>query len=99
MRNAVIVSAVRTPVGKCGGALATIEAYKLGAAVVKEAIKRAKISEDLVDEVIFGNLMGHDINNIARMVALEAGLPIEKPALTIDRQCGTSLNAIALGAM
>ena len=99
MRNAVIVSAVRTPVGKCRGALAPVEAYKLGAAVVKESIKRANIEKDLIDEVIFGNLMGHDINNIARMVSLEAGLPIEKPALTVDRQCGTSLNAIALGAM
>lgn len=99
MRRAVIVSAVRTPVGKCRGSLASIEAYKLGAAVVKEAIKRANISADLVDEVIFGNLMGHDINNMARMVSLEVGLPIEKPAFSIDRQCGTSLNAIALGAM
>jgi acetyl-CoA C-acetyltransferase len=99
MRNAVIVAAIRTPVGKCRGSLASVEAYKLGASVVRESIKRANISEDLIDEVIFGNLMGHDINNIARMVALESGIPIEKPALTIDRQCGTSLNAIALGAM
>ena len=99
MKNAVIVSAVRTPIGKCRGTLASIEPYKMGAEVVKEAINRAGIGMELVDEVIFGNLMGHDVNNIARMVALEAGMPIDKPAFTIDRQCGTSLNAIALGAM
>lgn len=99
MKNAVIVSAVRTPVGKCRGVLASVEPYKMGAAVVKESINRAGISMDLIDEVIFGNLMGHDVNNIARMVSLEAGIPMEKPALTVDRQCGTSLNAIALGAM
>lgn len=99
MKNAVIVSAVRTPVGKCRGALDSVEAYKLGALVVKEVIKRANILPEIIDEVIFGNLMGHDVNNMARMVALEADLPIEIPALEIDRQCGTSLNAIALGAM
>lgn len=99
MRNAVLVSAVRTPVGRCRGALASVEAYKLGAIVVKEALKRAKIEGCEVDEIIFGNLMGHDINNMARMVSLESGIPVEVPALEIDRQCGTSLNAIALGAM
>ncbi|HHU68790.1 MAG TPA: thiolase family protein [Thermoanaerobacterales bacterium] len=99
MENAVIVSAVRSPVGKCRGIFASVEPYKMGAKIVKEAVKRAGISMDLIDEVIFGNLMGYDVNNMARVVALEAGIPIEKPALTVDRQCGTSLNAIALGAM
>ncbi len=99
MKNAVIVSAARTPVGKCRGSLASVEAYKLGALVVSEVIKRANIKPEVIDEVIFGNLMSHDVNNMARMVSLEAGLPIETPALEIDRQCGTSLNAIALGAM
>lgn len=99
MKNAVIVSAVRTPVGKYGGVLASVEAYKLGAAVVKEAIKRINLDVNSVDEIIFGNLMGHDVNNMARMVSLEAGLPIEVPGIDIDRQCGTSLNAVALGAM
>ena len=99
MRNAVLVSAVRTPVGRCRGVLAPVEAYKLGTMVAKEAMKRADISGDMIDEVIFGNLMGHDVNNMARMVSLESGIPIEVPALAIDRQCGTSLNAIALGAM
>lgn len=99
MRNAVIVSAVRTPVGKCRGGLASVEAYQLGSRVMVEAIKRAQIDSSQIDEVIFGNLMSHDINNMARMASLEAGIPFEVPALEIDRQCGTSLNAIALGAM
>ncbi|HHY14338.1 MAG TPA: thiolase family protein [Thermoanaerobacterales bacterium] len=99
MKNAVIVSAVRTPVGRCRGILASVEAYKMGAKVIEEAIKRAGITVDEIDEVIFGNLMGHDVNNMARVASLEAGIPIETPALTIDRQCGTSLNAVALGAM
>ncbi|WP_026895258.1 thiolase family protein [Clostridiisalibacter paucivorans] len=99
MNNAVIVSAVRTPVGRCRGVLASVEPYKMGAEVVKEVINRVSISLDMVDEIIFGNLMGHDVNNIARVVSLEAGLPIDIPALTVDRQCGTSLNAIALAAM
>lgn len=99
MRNAVLVSAVRTPVGKCRGGLASVEAYKLGSIVMVEAMKRAKIEPNQIDEVIFGNLMGHDVNNMARMASLESGIPVEVPALGIDRQCGTSLNAIALGAM
>lgn len=99
MRNVVIVSAARTPVGKCRGALASIPAEKLGAIAVRGAIEKANIKPEQIDEVIFGNLMAHDVNCMARMVALEAGIPIETPALTIDRQCGTSLNCIALGAM
>ena len=99
MKNAVIVSAVRTPVGRFRGALSSVEPYKMAAEVIKESVHRSGIDMAIIDEVIFGNLMGHDVNNIARMASLEAGIPIEKPALTIDRQCGTSLNAIALGAM
>lgn len=99
MRKAVIVGAVRTPVGKCRGSLASVEAYKLGSLVVKEVIKRSGILPEVIDEVIFGNLMGHDINNMARMVSLDAGIPIETPAFTIDRQCSTSANAVALASI
>ena len=67
MENAVIVSAVRSPVGKCRGIFASVEPYKMGAKIVKEAVKRAGISMDLIDEVIFGNLMGYDVNNMARV--------------------------------
>lgn len=99
MHEAVIVAAVRTPVGKCRGALAPVPAHKLGALVVKEAVKRAKLDPATIDEVIFGNLMNSEVNNMARVVLLEAGLPVEVPGITLDRQCGTSLNAIAYAAI
>lgn len=99
MREAVIVSAVRTPVGRFRGSFAPIPAYELGAAVVKEAVKRAKINPAEVDEVIYGNLMNNEINNMARMVGLAAGLPFTVPGISVDRQCAAGLNAIAYGAI
>jgi len=99
MREAVIVSAVRTPVGKFRGSLAPVPAYKLGAAVVKEAVKRAKVDPAEIDDIIFGNLMNNEINNMARMVGLEAGLPITVPGIQVDRQCAAGLNAIAYAAI
>lgn len=99
MKEAVIVSAARTPVGRFGGALAPVPAHKLGSLVVKEAVKRAGINPDMVDEVIFANLMAYEYNDIARMVSLDAGLPIEVPGITLDRQCASSLDAIAFAAI
>ncbi len=99
MRKAVIVSAVRTPVGRIRGQLASVPAHVLGAVAVKEAVRRAGIDPASIDEVIFGNLMNNEVNNMARVVALQAGLPIEVPGVTLDRQCGTSLNSIAYAAM
>lgn len=99
MREAVIVSAVRTPVGRCRGVLAPVPAHILGAAVVKEAVKRSKVDPEKIDDVIFGNLMNNEINNMGRMVALEADLPISVPGITLDRQCSASLNALAYGGM
>lgn len=99
MRKAVIVSAARTPVGRIRGQLATVPAHVLGAVAVKEAVRRAGIEPASIDEVIFGNLMNNEVNNMARVVALQAGLPIEVPGITLDRQCGTSLNSIAYAAM
>lgn len=99
MREAVIVSAARTPVGKCRGVLAPVPAHELGALAVKEAVKRAKIDPAEIDEVIFGNLFANEIANMARMVALSAGLPIEVPGITVDRQCGSGLNAIAYASI
>lgn len=98
-KEAVIVSAVRTPVGRCRGALASVPAAALGAAVVREAVKRAGILPESIDDVIFGNLANDNYANIARVVLLEAGLPISVPGFTIDRQCSSGLNAIALAAM
>ncbi len=98
-REAVIVSAVRTPVGRCRGALAAVGAPDLGALVIAEAVRRAGLQGEEVEEVIFGNLGNNDNANLARVVTLQAGLPFTVPAITIDRQCSSGLNAIAMGAL
>lgn len=99
MREAVIVSAARTPVGKCRGVLAPLKAHELGALAIKEAVSRANINPEDIDEVIFGNLMNNEVNNMSRMVSLAAGLPISVPGITVDRQCAASLNAFAYAAI
>ena len=98
-REAVIVSAVRTPVGRCRGARAAVGAPELGALVIAEAVRRAGLQGEEVEEVIFGNLGNNDSANLARVVTLQAGLPFTVPAITIDRQCSSGLNAIAIGAL
>ena len=98
-REAVIVSAVRTPVGRCRGALAAVGAPDLCALVIAEAVRRAGLQGEEVEEVIFGNLGNNDSANLARVVTLQAGLPFTVPAITIDRQCSSGLNAIAIGAL
>ncbi|HCM25312.1 MAG TPA: acetyl-CoA C-acyltransferase [Treponema sp.] len=95
MREAVIVSAVRSPVGKFRGGLSPLKPHELAAVVVKEAVSRSRIDPALVDEVMFGCVMGKEYNNVARVVALASGLPVGTPAISFDRQCGTSLNAVA----
>ncbi|MDQ0218856.1 thiolase family protein [Peribacillus cavernae] len=96
-RDAVIVSAVRTAIGRQGSALAAVPAHVFGAEVIKEAIRRANIDPETVDDVIFGNVLSGG-GNIARLTALETGLSINLPGLTVDRQCGSGLNAINLAA-
>ena len=96
-RDAVIVSAVRTAIGKQGGALASVPGHVFGAEVIKEALKRANVTADLVDDVIMGNVLSGG-GNIARLTALQTGLGIELPGLTVDRQCGSGINAINLAA-
>lgn len=96
-RDAVIVSAVRTAIAKQGGSLAGVPAHLYGAEVVKEAVERAKITPNMIDDVIFGNVLSGG-GNIARLTALQAGLPIEVPGMTMDRQCGSGMNAVALAA-
>ena len=99
MKQAAIVSAVRLPVGKVGGALAGYRSEKLGAMVVKEAVRRAQIDPETIDEVIFCSCDNEDIKIAARVVALEAGLPITIPAYQIQRGCASSLTALWDGAM
>ena len=99
MREAVIVSMVRTPVGRVGGALSSITAADLGALAIREAVRRAGIDPALIDDVIFGNILKNDWQNIARAAALAAGLPLEVPAIKVDRECGSGANAVAFAAM
>jgi acetyl-CoA acetyltransferase family protein len=98
MREAVIVSVARTPVGKRGQALASFEAPALGAMAMQKAVERAKLDPESIDEVIFGNLFNFDQLNLARIAVLKAGFPTTVPAITVNRQCSSSLNAAALGA-
>ncbi|WP_066635723.1 acetyl-CoA C-acetyltransferase [Desulfolucanica intricata] len=97
MRDAVIVSAVRTPIGSFGGSLKTTPASELGAIVIKEALKRAGISGEQVDEVIFGNVLGAGLGqNVARQCSIKAGIPIEVPAYSINKVCGSGLKSVGL---
>lgn len=99
MKDVVIVSAVRTPIGAFGGALAQIPAAELGAIVVKEAIKRAGITPEQVDEVIMGNvLQGGQGQNPARQAAIKAGVPHEVPSWTMNKLCGSGLKTVASAA-
>jgi acetyl-CoA C-acetyltransferase len=96
-REAVIVSAVRTAIGRQGGALATVPAHVFGAEVIKEALRRVEVPADQVDDVIMGNVLSGG-GNIARLTALQTGLSMNLPGLTVDRQCGSGVNAINLAA-
>lgn len=100
MSQAVIISAVRTPVGNFGGSLRTVPAGELGALVLGEVAKRAKLDPASVDGVIMGqNYQSGEYVNIARMSLLKAGWPVEIPALTLDRRCCSGLDAVGLAAM
>ena len=99
MDDIVIVSAVRTAVGKFGGSLAKIPAPELGAIVIKEALARAKVDPAQVGEVIMGQVLAAGSGqNPARQATLKAGLPKEVPALTINAVCGSGLKAVMLAA-
>ena len=99
MEDIVIVSAVRTAVGKFGGSLAKIPAPELGAIVIKEALARAKIDPSQVSEVIMGQVLAAGSGqNPARQALLKAGLPKEVPGLTINAVCGSGLKAVMLAA-
>ena len=99
MNEVVIVSAVRTPVGSFNGALANIPAVELGAIVIKEAINRAGITPGQVDEVIMGNVLSSTLGqNPARQASVKAGLPMEVPAWTVSKVCGSGLKAVVCAA-
>lgn len=100
MREAVMVEWVRTPVGKRNGALSGMRAEDLAAKPLAEVVKRAGISPSLVEDVIFGCVaqVGEQSLDIARVAALQEGFPIEVPGTTIDRQCGSSQQAVHFAA-
>ena len=97
MKEVVIVSAVRTAIGSFGGGLKDVPAVDLGALVIKEAVNRAGIKPELVEEVIMGNVLQAGLGqNPARQAVIKAGLPVEVPAMTINKVCGSGLRAVAL---
>lgn len=99
MREVVIVSACRTALGSFGGSLKEVTAVKLGALVIKEAVKRAGIDPAQVDEVIMGNVLQAGLGqNPARQAAIFAGIPQEVPSFTINKVCGSGLKTIELAA-
>ncbi|MGB1287104.1 MAG: 3-oxoadipyl-CoA thiolase, partial [Aggregatilineales bacterium] len=96
MTEVVIVSAVRTPVGKIRGSLSNVRPDDMAAIVIKEAVERAKINPKLIEEVYMGctNQAGEDNRNIARMALLLAGLPDTVAGVTVNRLCASGLNAV-----
>jgi len=99
-RRAAIISAVRTPIGRYGGALSSVRPDDLAAIVIKEAVQRAGIDPDSIDDVYLGaaNQAGEDNRNVARMSALLAGLPVTVPGATVNRLCASGLEAINVAA-
>jgi acetyl-CoA C-acetyltransferase len=99
MREVIIVSACRTAVGDFAGSLSTVSATDLGVVVIKEAIKRAGIKNEDVDEVIMGSVLPHGLGqNPARQSMIRAGLPLEVGAITVNKVCGSGLKSVMLAA-
>lgn len=98
MSDIVIAGAVRTAIGAFSGTLSSVSAVKLGEAVIKEALKRAKVQESEVSEVIMGQILSAGQGqNTARQASINAGIPYEVPAYTVNQVCGSGLKTVALG--
>src|SRR5919201_4780747 len=95
-RDAVIVDAVRTPIGRYGGVLSTVRPDDLAARTIEAVVERNDLPRDAVDDVVFGcaNQAGEDNRNVARMALLLADLPIEVPGVTDNRLCASGLQAV-----
>lgn len=97
--DAVIVAGARLPIGRKGGTLAEFDGVQLGARAIKALIDNpsinALLNDEAITDVIMGNTLSH-YGNPARVAALSAGLPVNTPGLTIDRQCGSGINAVTL---
>jgi acetyl-CoA C-acetyltransferase len=98
MEEVVIVSAVRTPIGTLNGSLSGLSAHELGAIVIREALARPQISPEEVSEVVLGQVLtAAEGQNPARQASVQAKIPVERPAMTINQVCGSGLRAVALG--
>src|SRR6266487_2479320 len=99
-RDVVVLSAVRTAIGKYGGSLKDHPPTELAATVVREAVKRSGVGASDVGHVVFGNVIHTDVHDmyLARVAAIKGGLPVETPAFTLNRLCGTGLQAIVSAA-
>ena len=99
MKEVVIVSAVRTPIGSFNGGLASFSAAELGAMTIAEAVKRAQVQPNQVSEVIFGNVLQAGLGQtVARQCAIKAGIPVEAPSFTVNKVCGSGLKTVNLAA-
>ncbi len=99
MKEVVIISAVRTAVGSYGGSLANIPAADLGAIVIKEAVKRAGIEVEMVDEVIMGCVLQAGLGqSVARQSSIKAGIPVSVPSTTVNKVCGSGLKSVMMAA-
>lgn len=97
MGNPVIVSALRTAIGKKGGALKDIHPYEYGGTIIKKVVEKSNVRSEEITDIIFGNCLSN-VGNIARMSALASGLDVMVPGVTIDRQCGSGINSIMMAA-
>ena len=98
LREVVIVSAVRTPIGTYKGSLKNIKSHDLGSIVIKEVLKRSKFDKNEIDEVIMGQVLTAGAGqNPARQAAIKAGIPISKPAHIVNQVCGSGLRAVISG--
>lgn len=96
-RTPVVIAALRTPVGRVNGSLAAVEPARLAALLIERIIADTGIDRAEIDDVLVGNA-ANSAGNLARLAALEAGLPVAIPGVTVDRQCGSGLEAIVLAA-
>lgn len=99
MKKVCIVSACRTPIGKMGGSLASVSAVELGSVVIKEAVRRAGVNPQDVDQVYMGCVLQAGLGqNVTRQAAIGAGLPYKTPAETLNVVCGSGLDAVNTAA-
>src|SRR5690349_4623655 len=100
LRDVFVVDAVRTPIGRHGGALAEVRPDDLAAIAIRELVRRTGADPAAIDDVLLGcaNQAGEDNRNVARMSALLAGLPVTVPGATLNRLCGSGLDAVAMAA-